>query len=239
MSQQCLRFFSPLRRDRILHFTLMSKLVRAACWSGKADDLIWAKSRFFWWISSMNNLVLRLCPARRLVFCWRCPKMLAASVWMVSWRRDTVSAKAVYIWSLILTLSSSSVQRLSIEFPHAIGVFKHKFLKKLLSVVWCESIVWVLSWMRSSIWNFAAPQEKEMSSRTTLQSLTWAGRNREEIIVAIGFIRSFEFSQWFDDLDFFILFRIICFINAQVKMSIPSCLGHRIRLLIFTKLPQM
>ena len=54
--------------------------------------------------------------------------------------------------------------------------------------------------------------------------------------VAVGFFQSFEFLQCFNDLDLFILFRTICSINAQVEMSILSCLAHRIRLLVFTKL---
>ena len=56
--------------------------------------------------------------------------------------------------------------------------------------------------------------------------------------VAVGCFRSFEFSQCFDDLDFFVLFRTIWFINAQVEISILSCLAHRIRLLIFSELAQ-
>ena len=74
--------------------------------------------------------------------------------------------------SLSLTLSSSCAHHSSAEFLHATGVFKHKILRKSLSVVWCESVMRVLSWLRSSIWSFAAPQEKEISSRTTLQSFS-------------------------------------------------------------------
>ena len=143
------------------------------------------------------------------------------------------------MWSLILTLSSS-IHGSSIELPQSIGVFKHKFLRKLLSVVWCESVMWVSSWMWSSIWSFAAPQDKEMSSRTTLQSRTWVRMDVEgRIGSAVEFFRLFKFSQCFEKLDLFILFRTIGFNNAKVKMSILSCLAHRISLLIFTKLPQM
>ena len=118
--------------------------------------------------------------------------------------------------------------------------FQAQFLQEitLRCVMWINCVGFVL--IRSSIWSFAAPQVKEISSRTTLQSLTWVRIDTEEVIgVAVGFISSFEIWQWFHDLDLFILFRIIWFVNAQVKMSILSCLAHKIRLLIFKKLPQM
>ena len=160
----------------------------------------------------MDNLVLQVCPARHLAFSWRGPKMFVASVKIVSWRGDAVSAKAVHIWSLILTLSSSYVHRSSIELPQAIGVSKHKFLRKWLSVLWCESVMCVSSWMRSGIWSFAAPQDKEMSSWTTLESLNlgWNGHREGIIGVAVGFFRSFEFSQCFSEFGLFILLRTIC-----------------------------
>ena len=66
---------------------------------------------------------------------------------------------------------------------------------------------------------------------------------RMDVVRMIGagveFFRLFEFSQCFNKLDLFMLFRTRCFNNALVKMSILTCLAHRIRLLTFTKLPQM
>ena len=179
---------------------LISSWVRAACCSGKEADLIWAKkSKFFCWkIWTMENLVRQLCPARFLFFVWRCPKILAASVQIDSCSSDTVSAKVAHIWSLWLTLSSSCVHHSSVELPHARGVFKHRFLRKSLSVVWWELVVWVLSWLRSSIWSFTAPQGKEISSRTTLQSFRWV--EMDKLLtkgVAVCFCKSFEFPPWF------------------------------------------
>ena len=119
--------------------------------------------------------------------------------------------------------------------------FQAQVLKEItFSYVMWMSHVWVPSWMGSTIWRFAAPQEKEMSSRTTLQSLTWVRMDTEGTIGGtVEFFRSFELSQCFDKLDLFILFRTICFNSAQVKMFALSCLANRIRLLIFTKLPQL
>ena len=57
--------------------------------------------------------------------------------------------------------------------------------------------------------------------------------------VDVCFRKSFEFPQCFNDLELVKLFRTIGYINAQVGKSILSCLAHRIRLLIFTKLPKM
>ena len=122
MSQRHLRVFSPVQRDWILDLTLISSWVRPAFCSGKEAELIWAKSRFFCWIKSVDNLVRWLCPARFLFFGWRCPKV-------------------AHIWSLPLTLSSSCVHHSSTEFPHATGAFKHRFLRKSLSVVCCESVL--------------------------------------------------------------------------------------------------
>ena len=56
---------------------------------------------------------------------------------------------------------------------------------------------------------------------------------------AVCFCKSVEFSQCFDDLEFVKLFRTKGYINARVEKSILSCLTHRIRLVIFTKLPKM
>ena len=138
-----------------------------------------------------------------------------------------------------LTLSSSSVYCSSIELPHAIHVFKHKFLRKWLSVLWWESVMWVLPWLRSSIWSFAVPQEKEISPRTTLQSFSWVEMDTLGTKgAAVCFCKSVEFPKCFDDLELVKLFRTISYINAQVGKSILSCLAHKIRLLIFTKLPK-
>ena len=57
--------------------------------------------------------------------------------------------------------------------------------------------------------------------------------------VAVCLCQLVEFPQYFDDLELGKLFRTIGYINAQVGKSILSCLTHRIRLLIFTKLPKM
>ena len=56
--------FSALWKDQTLDLTLIKSWVGAAFCSGKEAELIWAKSRFFCWISSMENLFRRLCPAR-------------------------------------------------------------------------------------------------------------------------------------------------------------------------------
>ena len=75
-----LYFFSPLQRDQILHFTLMSKWVRAACWSGKADDLIWAKNRFFC-VDQFNGQIRSSALSNKAsCFLLEMPKMLAASI---------------------------------------------------------------------------------------------------------------------------------------------------------------
>ena len=55
---------------------------------------------------------------------------------------------------------------------------------------------------------------------------------------AVCFCKSVEFPKCFDDLELVKLFRTISYINPQVGKSILSCLAHKIRLLIFTKLPK-
>ena len=139
-----------------------------------------------------------------------------------------------------LTSSSTCVNRTSIELRHAIDFFKHKFFGKSFSIVWYESVIEILSWLRTSIWSFPALQEKEISSRTTLQSFTCVkmdilGTKR----VAVCFCKSVKVRQCFDDLELITLFRPIGYINAQVRKSILNFLAHRIMLLIFTKLPEM
>ena len=57
--------------------------------------------------------------------------------------------------------------------------------------------------------------------------------------VAVCFCKSVELPQCFEDLELVKLFRTISYIDAQVKKFILSCLALRIRLLIFTKLPEM
>lgn len=103
----------------------------------------------------MNNLVCWFCPARFIFFVDSCGK-------------DSVSTEMAHIWSFSLTFSSCFAFSSSIELPHAIPVFKHKSLRKLLSAVQCQSSAAVLYWFRSSIWGFAETQETEISLRTTL-----------------------------------------------------------------------
>ena len=56
--------------------------------------------------------------------------------------------------------------------------------------------------------------------------------------VAVSFCKSGEFPQSLDDLELVKVFRTIDCTNAQVGKSFLSCLTHRIRLLIFMKLPK-
>ena len=138
------------------------------------------------------------------------------------------SAKVAHIWSFSLTIISTCVHHTSTEFPHAIGLFNQKFVRKSLSDMWCESVVWVLSWLKSSIWSFVAPQEKEISSRTTLQSFSWVENDMLGTKgVAVWFWKSVEFSLCFNDLELIELSRTIGNINVQVRKSILSCLAHR------------
>ena len=57
--------------------------------------------------------------------------------------------------------------------------------------------------------------------------------------VSVCFCKSVEFPQCFDDLKLVKLFRTTGYINAQVEKSTLSCLAHRTRPLMFTKLPKM
>ena len=110
------------------------------------------------------------------------------------------SAKVAHIWSFSLTIISTCVHHTSTEFPHAIGVFKQKFIRKLLSDMWCESVVRVLSWIKSSIWGFVAPQEKEISSRTTLViqlSWEWHAENKRSSCLVLEICWIFTMFQWF------------------------------------------
>ena len=138
-----------------------------------------------------------------------------------------------------LTLSSSCVYCSSIELPHAIGVFKHKFLKKSLSVLWYELVVWVYSDLDpTSVLCSTTRKRNILNNYLTVFQLSWDGRAGNKR--SSGFFwKSVEFPPCHDDLELDKLFRTIGYINAHVKKSILSFLADRIRLLIFIKLQKM
>ena len=117
----------------------------------------------------MDNLALLLCPARFLLGGWEWPNMLAASLYIV-FCRSSHSVKELQFFSLLYTISSSCAQRSSFALPQAIGVFTLKPSRSFFSLVRCELVVWVFSWLVFNILSFTASQE-EISSRTNLTIL--------------------------------------------------------------------
>ena len=152
-------------------------------------------------------------------------------------RRSSHSVKELQFFSLLYTISSSCTQHSSFALPQTIGVFMLKPSRSLFSLVRCELVVWVFSWLVFSILSFTASQE-EISSRTTLQSFTRAAVDTFELDdVETDLLRS---PQSFEDMLLRCGYRMMVIINAQVtKKSIPGCLALRIRLLIFTDLPSL
>ena len=68
--------------------------------------------------------------------------------------------------------------------------------------------------------SFAAPQEKEISSRTTLQSFICAENDTLGMkAVAVCFWKSIEFPQHIDDFELIELFRSISNINRSESPS--------------------
>ena len=151
-------------------------------------------------------------------------------------RRSSHSVKELQFFSLLYTISSSCTQHSSFALPQTIGVFMLKPSRSLFSLVRCELVVWVFSWLVFSILSFTASQE-EISSRTTLQSFTRAAVNTFDLNVEIDLLR---LPQSFEDMLLRCGYRMMALINAQVtKKSIPGCPALEIRLLIFTDLPSL
>ena len=238
-NQRHLRLFSDLRKERILFLTSVSSCSRAIHWSGRKIEFVWAVNKFFSLMSWMDNLVLLLCPARFLLGDWEWPNMLAASLYIVFCRRSSHSVKELQLFSFLYTVSSSCAQRSSFALPQAIGVFMLKPSRSFFSLVRCELVVWVFSWLVFSILSFTASQE-EISSRTTSQSFTRAAVDTFDLDdVEIDLLR-LRSPQSFEDMLLRCGYRMMVIINAQVtKKSIPGCLALGIRLLIFTDLPSL
>ena len=218
-----------------LILTTVSSCSRAICWSGWKIVFIWAVQNLFSFMTWMNNLVLLLCPARFLLGGWQWPNMLAASLYVVFCWSSTCSIREWQFFSFLDTIPSSCVHCSSFALPQAIGVSPLKPSRSLFSVVRCELVVWVFSWLISCVLSFTASQEEEISSRTTLQSFTRAAVDTVDLDnVEIDLLRSPQ------SLEYMLLrrgFKRMVIINAQVtKTSIPDCLAFGVRLLIFTNL---
>ena len=84
------------------------------------------------------------------------------------------SVTVLQFFSLLDTISSNFAQHLSFVLPQAIAVFMLKHTRTLSSLVRYELVVWVFLWLVFRILSFTASRIGEMSSRTTLQSFTWA-----------------------------------------------------------------
>ena len=170
-------------------------------------------------MSWMENLVLLLCSARFLLGGWEWPNMLVASLYIVFCRRSSLSVRELQFISLLDTISSSCAQRWSFALPQAIGVFTLKPSRSLFSLVRCELVVWVFSWMAFSILSSTASREEETSSRTILRSFTRAAVDTVDLDdIEIDLLRS---PQSFEDMLLRCGFRMMVVINAQVKKS-PS-----------------
>ena len=144
--------------------------------------------------------------------------MLAASLDIVFCRRSSCSVRDLQLFSLLDTTSSSCAQRLSFALPQAIGVFSLKPSRSLSSLVRCELVMWVFSWLVFSILSFTASREEEISSRTTLQSFTWAAVDTTDLDdVEIDLLRS---PQSFEGLLLRCRFRMIVIINGQVTKKV-------------------
>ena len=120
----------------------------------------------------------------------------------------------------------SCVHCLSIELHHAVGVFKHKFLRNDFQLCDEKQSCGFYLDSESSMWRFAAPQEKEISSKTTLQSFTWV---EMDILgtkgVAVCVCKSVEYPQCFNDSELVKLFKTIGYINGQVGKLHPNLPG--------------
>ena len=155
---------------------------------------------------------------------------------MFCWR-SSHSVNELQFFSFLYTISSSCTQRSSFALPQAIGVFTLKPSTSFFSLVRCELVVWVFSWLVFSILSFTASRE-EKSSRATLQPFTRVAVDTFDLDdVEIDLPRS---PQSFEDMLLRCGYRMMVIINAQVtKKSIPGCLALGIRLLIFTDLPSL
>ena len=162
---------------------------------------------FFSLMSWMDNLVLLCCRVRFFLGGWEWPNMLAALLYIVFCRRSRCSVRELQFISFLDTISSSCAQRWWFALPKAIGVFMLKPSRSLFSLVKCELVVWVFSWLVFSILGFTASREEEISSRTTLQSFTRAAEDTVDLDdVEINLLRS---PQSFEDMLLICGFRII------------------------------
>ena len=105
---------------------------------------------------------------------WQVTKYSTCFSCIVSSKGVTLADKVVQFESLLITVSSSCIQHLSFNLPHAIGVFNFKFKRAVSSSVQCESVMWLFSRLELSMERFTATREEDMSSRTTLHSFSHA-----------------------------------------------------------------
>ena len=69
-------------------------------------------------------------------------------------RRSSRSVNELQFFSLLYTISSSCAQRSSFALPQAIGVFMLKPSRSFFSLVRCELVKWMFSWLVFSILSF-------------------------------------------------------------------------------------
>ena len=108
--------------------------------------------------------------------------------------------------------------RLIICFALSYWCFQVQALRSLSFLVRCELVVWVFPWLVFIILIFTASQEEKLSSRTTLQSFTWAAVDTTDLDdVEIDLLRS---PQSFKGLLLRCGFRMIVIINVQVTKKV-------------------
>ena len=86
-------------------------------------------------------------------------------------RRSSRSVNELQFFSWLYAISSSCAQCPSFTLPQGISIFTLKPSLCFFSLVRCELVVWVFSWLLFSILSFTVSQE-EISSRITFQPFT-------------------------------------------------------------------
>ena len=145
------RLFSDLCWEWILFLTSYNNSSRAAYWLGRNVLFFWGINKSFSFTSWMDSLVLLLSLTRFLLGSLEWPNMLACSLYVEFCRRSSRSVRELHFFSLLVTTSSSCVQRSSFTLPQTVSIFTLESSRILSSSVKCMLIVWVFSWLVLSI----------------------------------------------------------------------------------------